>query len=162
MKLRLLILPALLGAGTLSAAPDAKRLAKVTAELKAIESLGGDRLGYAETILRFLEIENTEYSESRRARPEVSAYDMFSGALAIRESLQTDTIEPGEERGAAIPINTLKGPQTKSHDFKTMLKGRKVQQFPLADRVPHDWFYAHFSSLTSALNLADYINTRCA
>ncbi|MFZ5630252.1 MAG: hypothetical protein ACOY5B_14065 [Spirochaetota bacterium] len=160
MKLRLLAFAALACATNLAAAPDPKRLAKVTAELEAIERLGGDRLGYAETMLRFLGADSTDTAESRRTRPEVSAYDLFSGALAIRESLQTDSITPGEERGADVPVSTLKGPQTKSHDFKTMLKGRKVQQFALASHVPPDWFYAHFSSLSSALDFADYLNTR--
>ena len=75
-----------------------------------------------------------------------------------------------------LNISTLKGPQVKSHPFADMLKGRKSEAPPaercastrtaglehpcseLAANVPPDWFYAHFSSLTRALDFGDYLN----
>ncbi len=156
---------------------DPAKVAKIKTELGMIENAGGDRLGYAEAMLEYLERGKSREESAWRSRPQVSPFDLFSGALAIRESLQVDTIRASAGDKATVDVATLKGPQVQSHPFAQMLKGRKSEAFPLAERcasmrtaslehpcselaasVPPDWFYAHFSSLTRALDFGDYLN----
>jgi hypothetical protein len=145
---------------------DPAKIAKIKTELGMIEHAGGDRLGYAEAMLEYLNGGKSTENSPWRERPQVSPFDLFSGALAIRESLQIDSIRPSASNKAtgsadspqAVDVATLKGPQVQSHPFSQMLKGRKSEAFPLAANVPPDWFYAHFSSLTRALDFGDYLN----
>ena len=80
---------------------------KLANYLARIHLMGGDHLKYSEKMLRYLRekhnIAPTEegfhkrYSGSwwrRRRRGSVDLYSLLSGGLAIRESLQTETIRP--------------------------------------------------------------------
>lgn len=131
---------------------------KIKAELHAIETAGGDRLGYAEAMLDYLRGGHRGENSRFHERPQVNPFDLFSGSLAIRESLQLTTITSSKGEKPTVNISTLKGPQVRSHNFAQMLKGRQSKAFPLAENAPPDWFYAHFSSLTRALDFGDYLN----
>jgi len=137
---------------------DKDKQTKIKKDLSAIMFLGGDRLGYAEAMTHYLKIERAYYSEQRGPREALNQFDLFSGILAIRESLQLDSIAKSDEAQGKVDISTLRGPAVKSHDFKAMLKGRQTSAFSLAEHAPPDWFYAHFSSLSRALDLGDYLN----
>lgn len=137
---------------------DKDKQTKVKKDLSAILFLGGDRLGYAEAMAHYLKIERAYYSEQRSLREPLNQFDLFSGILAIRESLQLDSIGKSDEAQGQVNISTLRGPEVKSHDFAGMLKGRETKSFSLSQNAPPDWFYAHFSSLSRALDLGDYLN----
>lgn len=142
----------------LSAYLDAKLAGRLKTELTAIDNAGGDRLGYAEAMLAYLNRGKPADERRWREREPLSPFDLFSGTLAIRESLQVSSIRAAQGDKATVDVSTLKGPEVKSHPFGEMLKGRKSEAFPLASSVPPDWFYAHFSSLTRALDFGDYLN----
>ena len=102
---------------------------------------------------------------NERAR-DVDLFNMFSGALAIQESLQLDTMRGGKAarpapvtKGQPVPVTkgqpapkespnkssvaiaSLTGPTIKSHPWKEMLAGKKPEISPLARCVPEDFYY---------------------
>jgi hypothetical protein len=101
----------------------------------------------------------------RRERADLFA--TFTGALAIQESLQLDTMRgdaqtgPRVDRPDVIPpipqppkpklpekvaVATLTGPTVPSHPWEKMLGGKKPDVGPLAAAVPEDFYFAEFRS----------------
>lgn len=158
MKLLCSLLCLCAAVAPVSAYLDAKLAGRLKTELTAIDNAGGDRLGYAEAMLAYLNRGKPADERRWRERAPLSPFDLFSGTLAIRESLQVSSIRAAKGDKGTVDVSTLKGPQVKSHPFAEMLRGRKSEAFPLANSVPPDWFYAHFSSLTRALDFGDYLN----
>lgn len=102
---------------------------------------------------------------SRRRNPntdDVDLMSLFSGALAVQESLQLDAMmdEPVDtNRQPARSIKDLVGPSVKSHPWSEMLAGRKPAISPLALCVPADYLYVQFRDVGTFLNamrLADH------
>ncbi len=102
----------------------------------------------------------------RRGRTEqVDLVRMFSGSLAVQESLQLDTLAgrnrdgstrvepPASEQAATVPITSLDGPKVKSHPWEEMLAGRKPDVARLARSVPCDFYYIEFHSVNKLLTL---------
>ncbi|NUQ61830.1 MAG: DUF1559 domain-containing protein [Pirellulales bacterium] len=111
----------------------------------------------------------------------VDLFSMLSGALAVQESLQLDTMrgeQPGggprapidPRRGGAAGIRPpgnktpdaakvrmadLAGPTIKSHPWREMLAGRSPDISPLARCVPADFYFIEFRSLNKLLDLGD-------
>jgi len=98
----------------------------------------------------------------RAGRPERRAdlYSIATGYLAVQESLQLDAMTGRttipEDRGVAI--DSLKGPDIKSHPFDKMLEGRKPRLDPVAALVPFDAYYCHFTSISKEIATRDLIN----
>ncbi len=90
-----------------------------------------------------------------RRRPDL--YSMATGALAIQESLQLDTMTRRKAipEDRTVPLSSLEGPGIKSHPFEQMIAGRTPRSFPAASLVPFDAYYAHFSSISKALAVSD-------
>jgi len=112
-----------------------------------------------------------------RAR-DADLFSLFTGALAVQESLQLDVIA-GPASSAAfdppdiprapvradahreqharelIPISTLGGPTVKSHPWEAMLAGRKPAISPLALCVPDDFYFLEFRSASKLLDLLE-------
>jgi hypothetical protein len=112
---------------------------------------------------------------------QVDLFSIFSGALAVQESLQLDTMlgeqsgevsratatPAGEQSGeTAVPegnspagkmvkVAELTGPTIKGHPWKEMLAGRTPAVSPLAGCVPADFYFMEFRSLGKALELGD-------
>jgi hypothetical protein len=102
----------------------------------------------------------------RRARADLFA--TFTGALAIQESLQLDTMRgdqpdqpprpqpPGtplprpkpKEPKESVPIGKLTGPSVPSHPWEKLLGAKKPDVGPLAALVPDDYYFAEFRSVT--------------
>ncbi|HPS57993.1 MAG TPA: hypothetical protein PK514_07790 [Spirochaetota bacterium] len=151
------------------AAGAADRKQEIADRLFGIELMGGDSLGYSSEILDFLErvygIKPSDYNKyaleynDRRdfARENIDLYSIMSGGLAIRESLQLDTIRPADNGKRDVDPSKLKGPDVRSHPFNDMLKGREYKLFPLDKYAPHDFYYIHFSGLSKGLDFFDYI-----
>jgi hypothetical protein len=114
-----------------------------------------------------------------RARS-VDLFNIFTGALAVQESLQLDAMRgtvpradvqrpvvvparPGIPRSAPAPqvaeppsdspvkVASLAGPTIRSHPWQEMLAGRKPAISPLAFCVPEDFYFIDFRSLNRLL-----------
>jgi hypothetical protein len=114
-----------------------------------------------------------------RAR-EVDLFSIFTGALAVQESLQLSALRgpqgnmpgapvqrpiavPAPERpttgedkepaplNAPIKIASLAGPTVRSHPWQEMLGGKKPEISPLAFCVPDDFYFIDFRSLRRLL-----------
>jgi len=96
---------------------------------------------------------------------EVDLFALFTGALAVQEALQLDTMriedgllngEPAGLREENVTISHLQGPNIKSHPWGKMLAaqrlaGKEPQVSPLALCVPEDQYFVLFKSLTKLL-----------
>lgn len=113
-------------------------------------------------------------ANQRAAR--VDLFNMFSGALAVQESLQLDTMTgqngrrpvrpipqlgardatdaPGA-KGGNVQVKTLVGPTVKSHPWTKMLAGRKPDIGKMAKLVPEDFFLIEFRSLVKMMEVLD-------
>ncbi|OHD12312.1 MAG: hypothetical protein A2Y41_07745 [Spirochaetes bacterium GWB1_36_13] len=133
--------------------------------LYPIYKSGGDHFGYAATVMEILKSDgitprNFQENESYRQRESIDFFSLFSGGLAIRESLQIDTIEQSTKEEKIISIKTLEGPVIDSHPFEKMVKGKKFQFSDLARLIPEDFYYLQAQSLKKALEIADYITEK--
>jgi hypothetical protein len=121
-------------------------------------------------------VEKTISDSHRGGRThDADLFSLFTGALAVQESLQLDVMAGSassaafdppdiprapvrgdahrEQRAKLIPINTLNGPTVKSHPWETMLAGRKPVISPLALCVPEDFYFLEFRSASKLLDL---------
>lgn len=124
------------------------------AELAArIERSGGDAfLGAAHEIVR--RRHGLTLAEAPRPRsaapplPPLALYDVFTGALALEESLQLEALfadPPGDPRDRDVGV--LSGPRIESHPFERMLEGRAHSVETSAAAVPADFLCARFRSI---------------
>jgi hypothetical protein len=120
------------------------------------------------------EIERQVARPSRLGRAEsVDLFSLFTGALAVQESLQLDAMS-AEEGAAPVPsrrrftpqakvgtpaperksvqISELHGPTIKSHPWDAMLAGKKPEVSPLSQLVPEDFYWVEFHSLAKLLD----------
>ncbi len=98
-------------------------------------------------------------------REQVDLFSIFTGALAVQESLQLDTMrrpagnrpaDPADRRAREIiDVVKLTGPTIKSHPWETMLAGRKPEVGALARMVPEDFYLVEFRSATKMLEILD-------
>jgi len=116
-------------------------------------------------------IERLNRSRRNRRGPQrrVDLFALFTGALAVQETLQLDTMRGDQNAPAAdeadpaknvVKISNLRGPTVKSHPWGKMLAARhlagdKADISPLASCVPEDQYYVLFRSLTKLLETAD-------
>jgi hypothetical protein len=103
----------------------------------------------------------------------VDVFSLFTGALAVQESLQLDTmrgpmppapveegakdtsVELDKRRRETVNVADLTGPTIKGHPWKKMLAGRKPEIDPLARMVPADFYFVQFRSITKMMDLLD-------
>jgi hypothetical protein len=101
---------------------------------------------------------------------DVDVFSLFTGALAVQESLQLDAMrgrrqgrpfpvrpnekpaDPAERRKQAVAVADIPGPTVKSHPWDQLLTGAKVDPGPLARCVPDDFYLIEFRSLTKMLD----------
>jgi len=115
-------------------------------------------------------IETLDRQRRRGRGPErqVDLFALFTGALAVQESLQLDTMRPDARQPAGglnsrrevVKLSALAGPTVKSHPWGKMLAaqqvaGRKPEVSPLAMCVPADQYFILFRSLTKLLEGID-------
>lgn len=101
-------------------------------------------------------------------RSQADLFSTFSGALAIQESLQLDTMRGDADTNpqervrlrdqlspfgkqklkASVPIAKLNGPTMPSHPWEKMLEGKKPDVGSLAGLVPEEFYFAEFKSVT--------------
>src|SRR5262249_15726798 len=101
---------------------------------------------------------------------DVDLFSLFTGALAVQESLQLDAmrgrrpaqpvpvkpgekpVDPKERRKQTLAVVDIPGPTIKSHPWETLLSSAKVETGPLARAVPDDFYFIEFRSLTKLLD----------
>ncbi|MAT14668.1 MAG: hypothetical protein CMJ46_05285 [Planctomyces sp.] len=114
---------------------------------------------------------------------DLDLFSIFSGASAVQESLQLDTMRgdraemqndapwrdnPEFERSRPrnreaeqkrlaepVPVTELEGPTIQSHPWREMLAGRKPEVSTLARAVPEDFYFVRFRSLGKLLEVMD-------
>ena len=108
--------------------------------------------------------EPTRRQVAAERRESVDLFNLFSGSLAVQESLQLDAMRPGsdvnresgeQQQGPAVPIQTLTGPTVESHPWHEMLKGQQPKVSVLANYVPADNYYIRFRSVSRMLDIID-------
>ena len=163
----IIFVPALYCGFNAAGASDKKQ--EIADSLFEIELMGGDSLGYSSEILDFFDRVcgikpskysryTLEYNDGRDfAHDDIALYSIMSGGLAIRQSLQLDTIGPAGNDNRDIDITKVKGPKLNFRPFSDMLKGRRYMIFPLDKYAPNDFYYIHFSRLSKGLDFFDYI-----
>lgn len=99
----------------------------------------------------------------------VDLFDLFTGALAVQESLQLESMsggadgiiaEMGDPKFEKVNVSDLAGPGVKSHPWDKMLAaqsiaGKKPEISELAMCVPEDQYFVLFKSLSKLLEAAD-------
>ena len=101
------------------------------------------------------------FAGDRGRRGRADLFATFTGALAIQESLQLDTMRgdqpnrpqpdtqpPKAKTAGPVPVAELVGPTVPSHPWEKMLAGKKPDVGPLAGFVPDDFYFAEFRSVT--------------
>lgn len=97
-------------------------------------------------------------------RENVDLFNLFSGSLAVQESLQLDAMRPGSDinrpneatnAASTVRVTALKGPTVESHPWHEMLKGQTPKFSVLANYVPEDQYYIRFRSVTRMLDVID-------
>ena len=152
-----------------------KRKQVIADQLYEIMIEGGDFLGYSKEILRHLskvdkivpgkikkdppDYRNRRFRRRGRRDETIDAFSFLSGGLAIRESLQLESIGRSADDVREIDISTLQGPLVKSHPFKDMLRGRKYKMFSLAEYCPENFYYFHFNNMEKSLKFFDYLGS---
>ncbi len=125
--------------------------------------------GKLKEVARTIERLNRRGGRRRAAERRVDLFALFTGALAVQESLQLDTMRGGENAVGSIladpaknvvKIANLEGPTVKSHPWGKMLAaqhlaGKKPEVSPLAHCVPEDQYYVLFRSPTKLLETAE-------
>lgn len=131
----------------------------VTLKLAQRDSLGVSHLPMLQ--------ERTRRQESFDRNAEVDLFSLFSGSLAVQESLQLDAMQPrssfnqtpaSQPSGDAtkdVPVSSLAGPTVKSHPWKEMLSDKTPSVSGLVMFVPADQYYVGFRSVSRMLDVID-------
>jgi len=170
-----IIITAILAAVIFPAADSSSEITRqkkqeIADRLYDIELSGGDHLGYCSEILQHLEksanIHPSKYKSNSfddidrlniRGR-DVNLYSLLSGGLAVRESLQLESIRPSDESMRDTDPGVLKQPDVESHPFEKMLNGRDYKIYASDKYVPDDFYYIHFNSAAKAFECFNFIN----
>ncbi len=129
----------------------------------------GRNEGKAKDAANLIESLNRRRWRGRDPNRRVDLFAMFTGALAVQESLQLDTMRGDGNESLrvnydparnVVKVEDLKGPTVKSHPWGKMLAaqtlaGRKPEVSSLAMCVPEDQYYVVFRSLTKLLEGVD-------
>lgn len=117
----------------------------------------------------------------RGRRGDVDLFSIFTGALAVQESLQLDTMrgrgsrngqpdaaprkvpvgeneEPADydkRRRETVDVAGLTGPTIKGHPWVKMLGARKPEIDPLAKMVPDDFYFVQFRSVAKMMDVLE-------
>ncbi|MBX3443768.1 MAG: hypothetical protein KF774_15270 [Planctomyces sp.] len=104
-----------------------------------------------------------EQADRARARNrgrtnDVDLFSLFSGAVAVQESLQLDTLAPEAVNASAmsfqpeVDVASLAGPGVASHPWGEMLAGRTPEVSALSKLTPADCYFVESRSLIKLLD----------
>lgn len=104
----------------------------------------------------YLPRSETERQVWQRRNEQVDLYSIFSGSLAVQESLQLDAMTGRTTQDADVPtidIKKLPGPTVQSHPWHELLAGRSPQVSRLAECVPNDHLFIRFRSVSKLMGM---------
>jgi len=143
---------------------------EIADRLYEIELSGGDHLGYCTEILQHLEksanikpsgYQGNAFDDIDRLNlrgKDVDLYSLISGGLAIRESLQLESIRPADDSMRDINPASLSLVDIESHPFEKMLANREYKTYPLDKSVPEYFYYVHFNNAGKAFSFFNFVN----
>ncbi len=131
-----------------------------------------------------IERRNPRRNQWNARRGQIDLFSIFTGQLAVQESLQLDALAPDDPNanqggaapqgrvgpqpilaasgrpataapGDAVAVSELEGPTIKSHPWKEMLAGKSPEVKGLAMSVPADFYFVSFRSLNKLLDATD-------
>ncbi len=94
-----------------------------------------------------------------RRNGQVNLYSIFSGSLAVQESLQLDAMtddQPKKSAETSVSIDSLSGPTVKSHPWLEMLGDQDPKVSGLAECVPDDHLFIRFDSVSKLLQMREF------
>ncbi len=133
-------------------------------------------------VASLIERRNPNRNRFAARRGQVNLFSIFSGSLAVQESLQLDAMGveegmpadeqlPQDRQGPrplgpqptavptdAVSVSELVGPTIESHPWRAMLAGRTPEVTGLALQVPADFFFVSFRSVNKLIDAADLTN----
>jgi hypothetical protein len=133
-------------------------------------------------VASLIERRNPNRNRFAARRGQVNVFSIFSGSLAVQESLQLDAMgadegvptdeqlpqdrqgprplgaQPTDVPRDSVPVSELVGPTIKSHPWREMLAGRKPEVTGLALQVPADFYFVSFRSVNKLIDAADLTN----
>ncbi len=101
-------------------------------------------------------------SIQRNRNANVDLFSIFSGGLAIQESLQLDALTAEgfvDSQPPQLSMNQQQGPTIQSHPWQEMLAGRKPKISSLAMCVPDDFLFLKFGSVSKMMEATSLIDT---
>ncbi len=103
---------------------------------------------------------NSDRRAAIERRENVDLFSIFSGALAVQESLQLDAMRARGEQTRppeheTVALSELKGPTVQSHPWQVMLAGRTPAVSPLMQYIPEDQYLISFRSVGKLLDVID-------
>ncbi|MHC4403758.1 MAG: hypothetical protein ACYTG0_29220, partial [Planctomycetota bacterium] len=97
-----------------------------------------------------------------RTALETDLYEVFSGGLAIQESLQWQALSEGSRAGdLTVHVSSLKPPNLRSLEYEKLLEEKKSRDgiepavHDVARLIPADQYFLHFHSIESMDELLD-------
>lgn len=115
------------------------------------------RAGRTDEVAR--EIDELQGRRRWRGEPQrVDLFDLFTGAHAVQESLQLDTMRGRRglpKPGTGVAAAQLQGPTVRSHPWPQMLGDRRPEVSRLSCSVPEDNYLVEFRSLTRMLEILE-------
>ncbi len=129
----------------------------------------GNQKGKAEEAADVIQSLNRRRRGRRGPEREVDLFALFTGALAVQETLQLDTMRgDGDEMTApladpdknTVKMTALRGPTVKSHPWGKMLAAQQItgktsKISDLALCVPEDQYFVLFRSLTKLVETSE-------
>ena len=106
---------------------------------------------------------NDQIRRPARGRGELDLFSLFSGALAVQESLQLEEMraeaDHHADEGEGVDLATLTGPEIESHPWDDMLAEQANAPKPAISKmaycVPEDYCYVGFASMNRMLEVLD-------
>jgi hypothetical protein len=143
--------------------------------------------GRLDEVVGFIGSRNPRRDQFNQRQGQVNLFSIFSGSLAVQESLQLDAMAPvdvsnqvvaeqpglpGENRtgprpldrqpatapAGAVAMSELEGPTIKSHPWHEMLAGKTPEVTGLALVAPAEFYFVSFRSVNKLLDAADLTN----
>ncbi len=89
-------------------------------------------------------------------------YNVTTGAAAITESLALQRMRNpnfrNKDEKRTVPIEKIAGVTIAEHPWVKMMEGKKPAPEPLAELVPHDFYYIHFKNIAKLLETGDLLD----
>jgi hypothetical protein len=174
------------GAWTLDEALDHLKLFPRDAYVQYVALQLGRREGRLPEVVEAIGARNPRRELANARRGQIDLFSIFSGSLAVQESLQLDAMtvdelgvdgQPADQQaqtrrqgprpiGAAattapadsVAVSELEGPTIKSHPWHEMLAGKTPKVTGLALKVPADFYFVSFRSANKLVEAADLTN----